>query len=555
VTKFNKTGVRAAPGKSPMQPTTKHGAPTTRTALGGPGYALDAKGEVFRLAVANFVGEDTFHEKADDRDARYAALVRRVAVEDPSWTLEFLRWLRGDGNMRSASLVGAVEAAVAWNERDGKDEQSPGEKLGKPGFGRAVIDAVCQRPDEPGEALAYHLATYGRKIPKSIKRGLADAARRLYNEYALLKYDTPSHGVRFADVLDLTHPSPATPEQGTLFRYALDRRHGHDAIGEFEGKFSGPLPMIGNHLSLRADLAGGDYTGLLDTNRLRLAGFTWEDALSAAGPRVGKAELWSALAPTMGYMALLRNLRNLDEAGVSDDVADAILARLVDPAQVARSRQLPYRFYSAYTEAPSDRWKHGLSKALDLALANVPVLGGRNLVLVDTSGSMTSGTFSARSKRTPAEAAAIFGVALAKRSGAELYGFADGQFEHKVRKGQSTLAAIGEFLCRTGEAGHGTQVHAAVKATLHGHDRVFIISDEQTVDGGRGYSMYGRQAEARDFGTAQVYAFNLGGYRASAFGTAPNIHHLAGLTDATFKLIPMLEAGGDGRWPWQDGQD
>src|SRR3712207_7767035 len=52
----------------------------------------------------------------------------------------------------------------------------------------------------------------------------------------------------------------------------------------------------------------------------------------------------TALAPTMGYMALLRNLRNFDEAGMPDEVAAVVAARLGDPDEVARSRQLPYRF-------------------------------------------------------------------------------------------------------------------------------------------------------------------------------------------------------------------
>jgi hypothetical protein len=33
--------------------------------------------ELFLLAVANFVGEDTFYEKADDRDRRYTDLIHR----------------------------------------------------------------------------------------------------------------------------------------------------------------------------------------------------------------------------------------------------------------------------------------------------------------------------------------------------------------------------------------------------------------------------------------------------------------------------------------------
>ena len=74
----------------------------------------------------------------------------------------------------------------------------------------------------------------------------------------------------------------------------------------------------------------------------------------------------------MGYMALLRNLRNFDQAGVSDAVAAQVAARLADPAQVARSRQLPMRFLSAYRARPSLRWAYPLEQALGLASATFP---------------------------------------------------------------------------------------------------------------------------------------------------------------------------------------
>jgi hypothetical protein len=97
--------------------------------------------------------------------------------------------------MRSASLTGGLEAALALRD------------AGLPG-GRQIVDSVLQRADEPGEAPAYWTATHGRALPKPVRRGIADAAARLYNERSLLKYDTASHAFRFGDVLDLTHPSP-----------------------------------------------------------------------------------------------------------------------------------------------------------------------------------------------------------------------------------------------------------------------------------------------------------------------------------------------------------
>ncbi len=175
---------------------------------GGAGFARDAKSDLFLLAVTNMVGERTFYENADARDARFEQLVHQVAVLDGDWMGRFIPWLRGEANMRSASLVAACEAVKARLA------------AGLSGGNRCLIDAACQRADEPGEVLAYWTSRHGRTIPMPVKRGLTDAVRRLYSGKSLLKYDTDSKGYRFGDVLNLIHPAPHPdkPWQGELFK-------------------------------------------------------------------------------------------------------------------------------------------------------------------------------------------------------------------------------------------------------------------------------------------------------------------------------------------------
>ena len=257
MSKFN-TGTARPVGRGPLaaQP-----APTGRTHEGGAGYAHDAKSELFLLAVANFVGEDTFYEKATERDRRYVDLIQAVAGADPEWTGRLLRWLRTDANLRSASLVGALEAAKAMLA------------AGIPGA-RRIVDSVLQRADEPGEALAYWTSRYGRAVPKPVKRGIADAVARLYTQRSLLKYDTATHAFRFADVIDLVHPTPAVDKrwQGDLFAHALDRRHGRDT----------DIPASLSTLTANAVVrrtAVDDPSVLLDPDALARAGMAWEDVL------------------------------------------------------------------------------------------------------------------------------------------------------------------------------------------------------------------------------------------------------------------------------------
>jgi len=202
---------------------------------------------------------------------------------------------------------------------------------------------------------------------------------------------------------------------------------------------------------------------------------------------------------------------------------------------------------AAYEQAPSLRWGHALDKALQASLSNLPALPGRTLILVDTSASMTQRNISARSKMTPAKAAAVFGVALAaKGEQVDLRGFADGVFRHDVRKGASVLKETGRFTARTGEVGHGTQIAASVRVSYKGHDRVVIISDMQTMDG-----HYGHGVSEAVPAHVPVYGFNLCGYRYAAYATGSrNRHEFGGLADATFRMIPLLEAGNNANWPW-----
>ncbi len=538
MSKFNVKDNRRVSATGPITTDT---TPSGITHEGAPGYARDAKGELFLLAVANMVGEHTFYEKAGDRDERYEKLIHAVAVADADWAYRFLRWLRTEANMRSASLVGAAEAVRARLATSGQAKEPPIAMDVSPApTNRAIIDAVLQRADEPGELLAYWTTRYGRAIPKPIKRGIGDAIQRLYTEYNLLKYDTDSKGFRFADVLDLTHPSPAAPWQGALFRVALARRHGRSEIPEVDER----LPMILANAALRAAAAELPEL-LLDAGRLRTAGMTWEDVLSLAGSKLDKGRLWEALIPSMGYMALLRNLRNFDEAGVPDEVAGRVVARLADPQQVTKSRQLPFRFYAAHQAVQSLRWGHALEKALAASLINVPALGGRTLILVDQSPSMFPGFhFSskpAHKEISNADLAKLFGSALALQAAdATLVGYGHANYRVPFTPGEAVLHLMGKF-----HREDGTDAFGAAHDHLDRHDRIVVVTDGEN-NGQRFWSW-------EDAGVPRhvpVYEWNIGGYKYSQTAGTPNRHAFGGLTDHAFRLIPLLEAGQRGDWPF-----
>ncbi|GAA3957596.1 TROVE domain-containing protein [Actinomadura viridis] len=531
--KFNKAGARTAVSTPVKTETVASG----RTHEGAPGYGRDIKSELFLLGISNMVGEDTFYEKGQQRDQRFADLVVAAGREDPEWTAGFLRWLRSEGNMRSAPLVAAAELVRAKPE---------GMRT------RKVVDSVLQRADEPSEILAYWLSRYGKPIPIALKRGVADAVVRLYDERSLLKYDSADRAVRFGDVVDLTQPAYHRSEIRGTWRYdllghALDRRHGRDK----------PLPESLRLLRARALLmalpVGERRSVLSDPARLKAAGMTWE-ALAGwlQGPM--DAAAWEAIIPSMGYMALLRNLRNFDEAGVSDEAAERVASRLADPEHVARSRQLPMRFLSAYRAAPSLRWAHPLDKALTASIGNVPSLRGRTLVLVDTSSSMDAG-FSKDGTLMRWDAAALFGVALAQRcESADVVSFSStarywadpaAGARTKVfplKRGESLLRSLDRWKGDGFFLGGGTETASAVRKHLAGHDRVVILTDEQASGG---------DVDAVVPERTPLVTFNLAGYQRghAPSGTGLRVT-IGGLSDAGFRVLPLLEAGRSADWPW-----
>jgi TROVE domain len=546
MSKFNVTSARPV-GRGPLA---TEAVPSGWTHEGGTGYARDARSELFLRATASFAGEDSFYEEAAARDGRLRELVSGLATDADGfvWLRGFLPWLREAGNMRTAPVVLAAEAVRARLA------------AGLEGGNRQLVGSVLRRADEPGEMLAYWTSRYGRAVPKPVKRGIADAVARLYDERAFLRYDSDARGFRFGDVIDLVHPSPAparTAWQGELFGWAITARHGRDAeppagLPAVRARWElSRMAPAERHRGARRVLDGHDRRERLE---LAAAG-QWEWLLSWLGEGEGlaKAEQWRLILPQLGFMAALRNLRNLDEAGLSDEDVAPLIARFSDPEQVRRSRQFPFRFLSAYLSGPSLRWGHALEQALDAATTNIPELPGRTLILIDTSSSMGQ-PMSRKSAMTMVQAAALFGLATAirNRDRADVYGFADGQFG--VRRNAyrlSLLTAVTAFTRRIGEVGHGTRIAEAVRATYRGHDRVMIFTDMQTFPDRARWSGHVGDVSASVPGHVPVYGFNLVGYGHSAMPAGRgNRHELGGLTDATFSLIPNIEAGVAARWPW-----
>lgn len=514
------TGPSNTPQRRGIIQTTATQVPTFE---GGQGYARTARSELFLQAVSE-MAEDTYYESAEQRRVRLSFTIAEVLKEKDgwAWVCNLVSWLRNEGNMRSASIMIAAEAVAAKGTEQGN---LPGPTS------RQLISSAILRADEPAEMLGYWLEYHGRQIPASVKRGIADSAVRLYTERSALKYDGQSRAIRMADVIDLTHPSPSGDQQSALFRHLLDRRHNREDLN------LSALPLFATDFKLQ-HLDESERMGYLP--EAIESGWQWE-RLAGWLPGGMNAHAWESVIPNMGYMALLRNLRNFDQAGISDSAKKFVTEKLADPEEVAKSRQFPYRFLSAHKAIESLTWGAALETAMQHSIQNVPEFEGRTLVLIDTSGSMQSSVAGARSLAQRWEVAALFGAALAVRNPGRtdvaIYASYDKQIKAPT-SGASVLRFVKEMNSLIGVVGHGTNTWSAIANQYSGQDRVVVLTDEQSHDRGTNPG-------------AWLHFVNLAGYQAGTASPDPKTFAYGGFTDAMFKVLPLMEKGVAGRWPWQ----
>lgn len=271
---------------------------------GAKAYKLDPAMELY-TAVVTWSLNDTFYEKNDQRLVRIKALIAQV---EPIFVAKLAVYARHSMYMRSVPLVLLTELARL---RRGDDLVAK------------TTEKVIARADEITELLACYQILNERTglkklngLSKQLQKGLA-ATFNKFDAYQFAKYNRDNSTVKLRDALFLVHPKAKDAAQQMVF----------DKIAANQ----------------------------LDTP------YTWETELSALGQITFASEMeradafrlkWEELIDSgrLGYMAMLRNLRNLLEANVSSEHIDKVCGVLSSAAQVAKAKQFPFRYLSAYRE-------------------------------------------------------------------------------------------------------------------------------------------------------------------------------------------------------------
>jgi hypothetical protein len=477
---------------------------------GAKAFTLTPQMELY-TAVATAALSDNFYEGADALINRINALVEQNGAQ---FTAKLAVYAREQMYLRSVPLVLTVELAKQHNGD---------------GLVAALTERVVQRADEITELLSYYIASNQRtdvkqlnKLSKQLQKGLAAAFNR-FDEYQFAKYNRDAN-VTLKDALFIVHPKAKDGLQQILF----------DKI-------------VKNELQTP---------------------YTWEVELSAVGQKTYNSAtekqaavtaVWEelVLSNKLGYMALLRNLRNILEAEVSVETLNKACAYLSNEKAVANSKQLPFRFLAAYREVAAVKSGH-VSKVLD-ALEQSVLQSAANIegfdeitsvvIAADMSGSMQA-PISAKSTVQRYEVGLILAMLLQSRCANVVTGIFGQSYKLVQLPHSNILSNTYRLSSMVGEVGHSTNGYLVIADLLQRRkvvDKVMLFTDMQLWDSTGSTSIADLWKQYKKMAPrAKIYLFDLAGY-----GTTPlsvqrdDVYLISGWSDKIFAVLAAVEKGSD----------
>lgn len=439
--------------------------PAGTTHEGAPAERMTPLQALRRSVMSCFLWERGFYESGQEIADRIEKLAEMVIKADggyPSTVCQIANEAR-DGGLRHAPLL--LMACAAQHATVG--------------FAPALT-GVIRRPDELAEFLAIYWRNGKKPIDHQVKRGLQMAFRK-FDEYQFAKYDR-DHAIKLRDVMRLVRPRPVDDVQSALFKKIVDRTLASPETWEVrlsrgEDKRKVFEEMLVKHVN-------GDKGGI-------------------------------------GYFAILRNLRNMQEAGVERALVSAAIS-----ARKGARYILPFRYVAAARACPE--FETELDFAMQRAVGEQMAFAGATAIVIDVSGSMEV-PLSKKSTMSRMDAAAAlaacFPVAAGGHGALKVWSFSNGLVRVAPRAGMALIDAV------NGSQPHGgTRLGESLRQLPPGFDRLIVITDEQLHD--TLPAMYG-----------PCYMINVGVYKNGVGYDAPWVH-IDGWSDNVFRFIHEYEGTG-----------
>jgi len=311
------------------------------------------KMKLLNLICATMIHEPRYYSSVDQTKEVITQMVNTVAEQDPEFIFKLALYVRDDLNIRSTANYLLVLAA--------------NNKKCHPFF-KKYFSAIIRLPTDMLEVVSMFLELpdkylQGKGLPTPLRKAV-EMKFPSFDVYQLAKYNKERSLKRKAKkaLSKAKNPQEKPPKRQRLMQ-------DQSAPASEKPTLLTMKQLIRKvHISQPAEnvmcIVGKKYpesqeafvhTGLPGSWDSRKSGKrmklptpeTWEVLLSAKG---NKHSTWEELIDhkKLPFMAMLRNLRNLIITGISPKHHQAVLSRLTDEKSVISSRQLPWRFLSAY---------------------------------------------------------------------------------------------------------------------------------------------------------------------------------------------------------------
>ena len=468
--------------------------PTVKNRQGHAAYSLDSWLRL--LTMLNTLKlESQFYRSESETMKELKTLVDTCAKEDAYLVAQCIVYSRcvGEG-MRSVNHLAASYLAphcggLEWAKRFyslwNKKNQSGG---------------TVFRPDDMAEIIACFSAMNKTKATNSMKKGFAASIEKL-DAYSILKYKSA-----LIDVINLVHPSP---KNSTAM---VD--HNGEKVNVIDAVIKG-LPVSADTWEVAQSDAGQEVAKAVKEGKI-------DEAQAKEVLKEAKAENWGALLTEgkLGILAALRNIRNMMSTVTKGHTFDTLCELLSDGEAIRKGKIMPYQIDLAnevinteFTSAESRKISAALLKGYEAAVPNLAeMLPGRNLVIVDFSGSMSTPVVDpvrkTRYSSSCMDKAALIGATIAKATNADVIRFGDNA-EYVNWNMNSDVFSIAKAMKKDMGCTNLGRAWQLAQASGKKYDRVFILSDNEC-NRGSSYSSYMNYVKA--VGGPYVYSVDMAAY-------------------------------------------
>lgn len=467
-------------------------------------FKLDNLADLYIKVASCLVGAPKFYQSADQADSELIKSIHTVLEINPEFVLQLAVYAREELHLRSVPLVLCAEYANV----------APGTVP----YARKYIARVIQRVDEITELLGYQFARNKyvprkSKLPQVIKHAVGDSFNK-FGEYQFGKYNR-SGEVTLKDALFLTHPAPFSEHQQELFD----------------------------------DIVNDDLVSPVTWETQRSSGILdWAGVIRHVFNKNGRVN---------NYMAQLRNLRNcmLDASVMPGDI-DLLCSMISDEQAVKSSKQMPFRYLSAYNvvndiaDSPyCNQVIDALEQAVQHSASNIPTMIGTTLLACDVSASM----YDKISERSNIRQYDI-GLMLASMSHMFCEKSITGIFGDiwkpvPLSKYSGILANVDAMYRCWGQVGYSTYGHSVIDYLLGNSimvDRIMMFTDNQMWNSGSDAHIAERFIQYQRINPdVKLYLFDLSGYGTISIPRdTKNVFLIGGWSDRIFDFVKQFESGG-----------